>query len=323
MSKKHSNENEKPMSFDAGKTVLAAGAVLYRLTASGKVEVAVVHRPRYDDWSLPKGKLDRGEALPMTAKRELAEETGHECILGQSLGESNYRLKNGAFKRVWYWAARDAGGTFEPSNECDELDWLSVADASTRVSYELDQNVLEQFRMAVEPHANSLRQVILVRHARAGDRNKWKGEDARRPLDKKGLLQAEYLAPQLRAFGANAVVSAEPDRCVQTLTPLAEGLGTKAVVDHTIGDMGALDSPKSAVATLKSFVEGGEPVPGGKITALSSQGAAIPLMLERITKGTPFAHTDFDTKKGGQWTLTFAEGNLIGLDYLPSPLPLS
>ena len=108
MSKKHSNENEKPVSFDTRKTVLAAGAVMYRMSEYFELEVAVVHRPRYDDWSLPKGKLDRGEALPVTARRELLEETGHECILGQSLGESNYRLKNGAFKRVWYWAAREA-----------------------------------------------------------------------------------------------------------------------------------------------------------------------------------------------------------------------
>lgn len=323
MPKKHSNEHEQPISFDAGKTVLAAGAVLYRIKKSGKVEVAVVHRPRYDDWSLPKGKVDRGEALPVTARRELAEETGHECILGQSLGESNYRLKNGAFKRVWYWAARDVGGKFEPSDECDKLEWLTVAEASERVTYELDQNVLDKFCVEVEPRAAALRQVILVRHARAGDRSKWKGEDARRPLDKKGLLQSEYLAPQLRAFGAKVAVAAEPDRCVQTLAPLAEGLGTSTKVDPSIGDIGAIDSPKSAVKTLMSFVDGGEPVPGGAIAALSSQGAAIPIILERVTKGTAFAGLDFDTKKGGQWTLTFVDGTLVALDYLRSPLPLS
>ena len=323
MLKKHSNENEKPVSFDSGRTVLAAGAVMYRITQTGAIEVAVVHRPRYDDWSLPKGKLDRGEALPVTAKRELLEETGHECVLGQSLGESNYRLKNGAFKRVWYWAAREIGGEFVPSDECDEMDWLSVADASERVSYELDQNVLETFRAIVADHADRVRQVILIRHARAGDRNNWKGDDARRPLDKKGLLQAEYLAPQLRAFGVTNAVSAEPDRCIQTVAPLAEGLGITPVVDHTIGDAGASESPKSAVKTLLSYVDDGVPDASGSITVLSSQGTAIPLMLERLTKGTDLASLDFSTKKSGQWTLTFADGQLVDADYLPRPLPLS
>lgn len=323
MSKKHSNENEKPVSFDTGKTVLAAGAVLYRPTRKGGIEVAVVHRPRYDDWSLPKGKLDRGEALPVTARRELLEETGHECILGQSLGESNYRLKNGAFKRVWYWAAREIGGDFVPSDECDRMDWLSVSDAYERVSYELDQSVLETFRSSVAPHADKVRQVVLIRHARAGDRSDWKGDDARRPLDKKGLLQAEYLAPQLRAFGVNNVVTAEPDRCIQTVAPLAEGLGITPRVDHTIGDIAASESPKSAVKTLLSYVDDGVPDASGTITVLSSQGTAIPLMLERLTKGTDLAKLDFSTKKSGQWTLSFADGKLVDANYLPRPLPLS
>lgn len=323
MSKKHSNENEKPVSFDSGKTVLAAGAVMYRLTDAGDIEVAVVHRPRYDDWSLPKGKLDRGEALPVTARRELLEETGHECILGQSLGESNYRLKNGAFKRVWYWAARETGGEFVASDECDRMDWLSVSDAVERVSYELDQSVLATFRSSVAPHADRLRQVVLIRHARAGDRNDWKGDDARRPLDKKGLLQAEYLAPQLRAFGVTNIVTAEPDRCIQTVAPLAEGLGITPLVDHTIGDIGASKSPKSAVKTLMSFVDDGVPDASGTITVLSSQGTAIPLILERLTKGTTMASLDFSTKKSGQWTLSFADGKLVDAGYLPRPLPLS
>lgn len=323
MAKKHSNENEKPVSFDSGKTVLAAGAVLYRFTKKGDVEVAVVHRPRYDDWSLPKGKLDRGEALPVTAKREILEETGHECILGQSLGESNFRLKNGAFKRVWYWAAREIGGEFVPSDECDRMDWLSVSDAFDRVSYELDQNVIATFRSSVEPHAATLRQLILIRHARAGDRSEWKGDDARRPLDKKGLLQAEYLAPQLRAFGVTSVVSAEPDRCIQTVAPLAEGLGTSPRIDHTIGDIAASDSPKSAVMTLLSYVDCGVPDDSGTISVLSSQGTAIPLMLGLLAKDTDLESLDFSTKKSGQWTLSFSEGKLIGADYLAKPLPLS
>ncbi|WP_333620028.1 NUDIX hydrolase [Dietzia sp.] len=315
------NAEEKPIAFDPERSVFAAGAVLYRMDDAAGLTVAVVHRPRYDDWSLPKGKVDEGETLSTAAVRELEEETGHRSILGQYIGTSSYQLTNGAKKSVWYWAARSTGGEFVPSDECEALEWLPVADATERVSYELDERVLARFAEIAEPHAATVRQVILVRHARAGNRAKWKGDDLLRPLDRKGMLQAEFLVPQLESFGVSAVVSAEPVRCVQSVEPIADKLGVEIEIDESIGDIAAEADPDSAAATILAYSVHGSIDGKGAIRVLSSQGTAIPLALERLAEGTDLAGRDFSTKKGGQWTLSFSGGKLVGADYLQSPLP--
>src|SRR3712207_7314073 len=96
--------------------LIAAGAVVWQRSPSGEVEVALVHRPRYDDWSLPKGKPHDGEKLPVTAVREVAEETGHAVTLGARLGSTRYLVPWGQ-KVAHYWTARPAGGDFSPSEE--------------------------------------------------------------------------------------------------------------------------------------------------------------------------------------------------------------
>lgn len=317
------NDREKPIAFDPDRSVYAAGAALYRLDDDGVPEIAVVHRPRYDDWSLPKGKVDGGESLAMAAVRELHEETGHRSVLGQFLGQSTYALKNGAKKSVWYWAARETGGEFVPSGECDEIAWLPVAEARERVSYELDARVLERFEESTLPHVGTIRQVIVVRHARAGNRADWKGEDLDRPLDRKGLLQAEYLVPQLTAFGVSSVVSAEPLRCRESVEPIAEALGAAIDIDPSVGDIAAENDPGEAAATILALSVAGTVDGAGSIAVVCSQGTAIPAAFECLARGTSLEGRDFSTKKSGQWTLSFSGGRLVAADYIPSPLPLT
>jgi 8-oxo-dGTP diphosphatase len=129
--------------------VRAAGGVLWRPTADGGVEVALVHRPRYDDWSLPKGKVDHGETWLQAAVREIREETGFDVEVGALLGDVTYpvRRRSGveATKVVRYWAMRAVGGLFTPNDEVDELGWLDRAAAAERLSYDLDREVLSRF----------------------------------------------------------------------------------------------------------------------------------------------------------------------------------
>ena len=150
--------------------VRAAGGVLWRETA-GRVEVAVVHRPKYDDWSLPKGKLDRGELELAGAVREVAEETGFACTAGPGLGTSRYRVLDRGRdvpKTVRWWSLRaDEGGSFVPSDEVDALQWLTVPAAVRRLTAGREDGVLERF--AALPTRTST--VLLVRHARAGSRS--------------------------------------------------------------------------------------------------------------------------------------------------------
>lgn len=312
------NYSEKIDGANFKNQIVAAGGVLYRPTASGELEVAVVHRTRYDDWSLPKGKRDKGETLPVTAAREIAEETGFAAVLGQFLGATQYSLKGGVRKQVSYWAARAGAGEFVPNDECDELRWLPVKKATKLVSYDLDEQLLERFDALVAPTVLRARQVLLVRHARAGDRTEWSGNDLLRPLDKKGRYQAEFLSPMLRAFGASAVVSAEPDRCTQTVAPLAEELGVEVVVDERVGDIAADADPVAAADAVRALVS----PEIEDVTVVSSQGSAIPELLGVLAEGTLLAGQDFDTKKAGVWVLTFVDQQFVAADYLPSPLPV-
>ena len=121
--------------------VRAAGGLIVRERA-GAVEVAVVHRPRYDDWSLPKGKLNPGEDWEAAALREVAEETGLRCELGAELESTTYLDRKGRRKLVRYWLMRPLGGEFEPGDEVDELRWVAPADAADLLAYEHDRRLL-------------------------------------------------------------------------------------------------------------------------------------------------------------------------------------
>ncbi len=125
-------------------TVRAAGGIVCRPGPAGLVEVAVVHRPAYDDWSFPKGKLDPGESLEVAAVREVAEETGFDCELLGPIGCTEYTDRRGRSKTVCYWRMRPAGGRFTPGSEVDQLRWLTVEEALPLLSYDRDRAILLQ-----------------------------------------------------------------------------------------------------------------------------------------------------------------------------------
>jgi 8-oxo-(d)GTP phosphatase len=196
------------------ESVRAAGGVLRRVSPNG-IEVLLVHRPRYDDWTLPKGKAEPGETDEETAVREVEEETGLRASLGIELPSTRYRDSQGRDKVVRYWTMRPESGSFEPHGEVDAIEWTPIADAGSKLSYERDAEVLR----AVPPP------LLVNRHASAGDSAQWEGDDARRPLDKRGRKQAEALVDQLSGFELDRIVSSPFDRCVQTVEPLARARG--------------------------------------------------------------------------------------------------
>jgi 8-oxo-(d)GTP phosphatase len=194
--------------------VRAAGGVLRRVGPKG-IEILLVHRPRYDDWSFPKGKAQPGESDEETAVREVEEETGLTARLGVELPTTQYRDSRGRPKVVRYWTMQPESGSFEPHDEIDEIRWVPVAEAASALSYERDRDVLE-----------ALPQPLLVnRHASAGDAEDWAGPDADRPLDKRGRHQAEALVDQLAPYPIRRIVSSPFVRCVDTMQPLARARG--------------------------------------------------------------------------------------------------
>ncbi len=156
--------------------VRAAGGVVHR---DGRI--ALVHRPRYDDWSLPKGKLEGGESPAAAAAREIAEETGARVALKQLLTRVSYPIDS-TMKLVDYWQMAYLDGEFEPSDEVDQVDWLAPAEARARLTYWHDRQVIDA--SARTPELDSV--LVLVRHARAGSRSQWKGPDEERPLEESG-----------------------------------------------------------------------------------------------------------------------------------------
>jgi 8-oxo-dGTP diphosphatase len=128
------------------RLVRAAGGVVVRLAPGGSEEVLLVHRPRYDDWSLPKGKLDRGESFEAAAVREVEEETGLRCRLGREIGETRYTDSRGRPKVVRYWRMEPDGAAsaFVPNAEVDELQWVPLPQAVRLLSYVHDRELLER-----------------------------------------------------------------------------------------------------------------------------------------------------------------------------------
>jgi 8-oxo-(d)GTP phosphatase len=286
--------------------VVAAGAVLWRPGPGGGTEVALVHRPRYDDWSLPKGKLNPGESAPSAAVREVAEETGHTATLGHVLGESRYRVPQGD-KVVHYWSARaqDTEGAFAPNSEVDELRWPSPNVASELLTYRRDVAVLDRFRQLNPPPAT----LLLVRHAKAGSRHDWTGDDDLRPLSNKGKAQADALASLLRLFGPTRAYAAPPDRCAQSIQPLADKLGLSIATEPLLGERDYWRDPEAGLARLLELAAG-EGVP-----VVCSQGGVIPDLVHALT-GRP----DPPARKGSTWVLGFSGRHVATADYYPDPV---
>jgi 8-oxo-(d)GTP phosphatase len=296
------------------RIVYAAGAVLWRPAAdpankNAALEIAVIHRPRYDDWSLPKGKVDPGETAAVAAVREVFEETGCHAILGRRLAAVTYPIDPGV-KKVYYWAARSTGGEFIPGNEVDELVWLPVADAAKKLNYPQDRKVLRQFKK----QPADTRTILVVRHGTAGRKSRFKGDDTKRPLDKQGRAQAEALVGQLLAFGATNVRAADRVRCQQTVEPLAEELGVPIQDEPTLTEEAYAKSPKRARHRMLEIAkQAGTPV-------ICSQGKVIPDLIAWWCERDGVRPDKSRNHKGSTWVLSLSGGRLTAADHIGGAL---
>jgi 8-oxo-(d)GTP phosphatase len=299
-----------PEVVQLNKAVLAAGAVLWRLNGdSATPDIAIIHRPRYDDWSLPKGKVNPGETEPVTAVREVHEETGYASHLGRRLVAVSYPVEQG-IKKVRYWAARCVDGAFTPNDEVDELKWLPVEAAMKQLGYPHDRKVLRRFTK----HPADTQTVLIVRHGTAGSKSRYKGDDRNRPLDKHGRAQAEALVGVLLAFGANRVYAADRVRCHQTLEPLAEELGTTIHSEPLLTEEEYPENRKAARhRVLEIASSGGTPV-------ICTQGKVIPDLIAWWCERDGVRPDKSRNRKGSTWVMSLADGRLVAADHIGSPL---
>lgn len=270
-------------------TVLAAGAVCWRLVGD-EVRVLVIHRPRYDDLTLPKGKLEPGETLPQTAVREVREETGLSVVLGAPLSQARYVIGNSREKVVHYWAAEvtDAAAKaarFRPNAEVDAVHWMPLGKAKVALTFSHDSALLDEFERLHSAAGGSTFGLIVLRHAKALPRSEWKGADADRPLAPRGVHQAERLVPTLAAWAPRRIVSSPAVRCASTVAPFAKASGRKVRYQPGLSqdawDEGTGDVPAVVAKRIES----------AKTAIVCSHRPVLPDILREVAyaAGTPMS----------------------------------
>lgn len=255
------------------RLVRAAGCVVWR-AARDETEVLLVHRPRYDDWSFPKGKLDRGETSLVAAIREVQEETGLRVRLGPSLPDQHYTISTGQPKVVSYWAAQPPAkadiSRYQRNSEIDDLMWVSLEKAADVLTHAWDVQLLNSFARSGY-HSSPL---LVVRHAQAHSRKAWRGDDSKRPLKADGKRQAQALVPLLSAYGVTKVVSSNAARCMDTVLPYVNASRASCRVEPTLSevDMQRRETTSQARSALKS----------SKRMALCTHRLVLPTIFEAL-----------------------------------------
>lgn len=278
--------------------------MVHRTNADGLPEILLIHRDRYDDWSLPKGKLEREEDFLDCAMREAREETGFRVNSPRPIGTTGYVTPSGNPKIVRWWLLEAGEGKFKPNSEVDDVEWLRPAEAADRATYEGEVQVIERAAEMLERKRSG--RIYLVRHAWAGNKTEWARRDWLRPLDRNGMRQARRLALDLEIHPITRVVSSHYKRCVDTVRPLAEMLGIKLERDKRLG------ASSDAAAALAAFRE-----LDGESAVLSSHGEVIGDIISTLDEqGVPLDGPR-EWRKGSMWVLGTKKGKVQSGTYVP------
>ena len=264
---------ETAVNLSGDPKVIAAGALCWRVRGD-QLELLLIHRPRYDDWSWPKGKLDAGETIPECAVREVKEEIGLDIRLGIALPETRYPVASG-IKAVHYWAAN--GSTAKPKPDGKEVDgvrWCSPEEASSLLTNPTDRLPLEALVRAFEAGDLDTWPLIVVRHAKAKPRSSWARAEGDRPLAATGQRQAKAVARLLQAWHPDRVVSSPWLRCVQTMGPYVNTRKPKFKTVDALTEHSAKRKPGKARLAVDALFEKARPV------ALCTHRPVLPLVFE-------------------------------------------
>ncbi|WP_103062035.1 NUDIX hydrolase [Actinomyces qiguomingii] len=283
------------------RIVRAAGALVWR-ESKGHLEVLLVHRPGYNDWSFPKGKVEPRESVRTCAVREVAEETGVQIALGQPLDTIRYKLSNGSRKEVHYWAARELAGDcpalrartpVKPASasEIDGVEWVRARRARNLLSHALDRDLLGSLVDLWEDGKLDTWTFVLVRHARAVKRSVWnrpkkrdaETDEATRPLTRdQGEVRARALVPVLAAYGVAQVMTSPWRRCFDTVAPYTQAAGIELVTEPELTEAAHAAKPKAARKVVSKVLRRRD-VP----VAVCTHRPVLPTVMEAISDYAP------------------------------------
>ncbi len=257
------------------RLVEAAGAIVLRYPKGRRPQVLVIHRPSYNDWSLPKGKLDPDEYLAAAAVRETMEETATIIRLRHPVDRIQYPIPSGT-KRVAYWLGTATGQRrFRPNSEVDRRVWLSVPSALKRMTYADERQLLEQ--AVTLPDTTPL---LIVRHGKAMERKHWSGKDQLRQLSSRGRRQSKRLVPLLDAYGITELDSSASTRCMTTLAPYAKAKRLDVQGWATLSEEKAKDNPDAVLKLMHRLIR--QTAASGVPRAICGHRPVLPLMLEAL-----------------------------------------
>jgi 8-oxo-dGTP pyrophosphatase MutT (NUDIX family)/phosphohistidine phosphatase SixA len=286
--------------------IKAAGAIIWREEVPFELEVLVIHRPKYDDWSFPKGKIEENESPIGAAYREVLEETGVDAVFGQYLGTTTYKIEDEK-KKVKYWMAQaKSASPFVANDEVDKIEWVDIKTARHFLTHDGDRELLEEF-VSKERYVATL---ILLRHAKALKRSDWNDYDLDRPLAPEGVEQSQRLIKQLIPFGIQGIYSSDALRCYSTTEPLADALGLRTNVTQELNEETFEKSAKSSVDYIRQLMKFG----GNQL--VSGHNPVIPHILTKIAR---IDYSADDLSPADAWVVHHRGDKVFAVEFLARP----
>jgi 8-oxo-dGTP diphosphatase len=291
------------------EAISAAGAVVWRKHKDNFTEVAIIHRPKYDDWSFPKGKLEVGESLIACAHREVLEETNLQTEFGPHLGQVEYFTPDG-LKKVTYWSAKViAEKPFRANTEVDQLKWIPITKVIEVLTNETDKEIFDKF---VKVKFNS-KPFILLRHAKAITRDEWQGEDDDRPLSSSGQNQAMRLLSTYQVFNIDQIHSSDAVRCYDTVKSMAKGLDIKLEVSSKLSESTYKKDKEKAFDYVRELIK------EDKSILICSHNPILPKMLNKLTKKSEIEADEDKLSPADGWVIHRSGKEIIQIDRLDAP----
>ena len=291
------------------EAISAAGAVVWRKHKDNFTEVAIIHRPKYDDWSFPKGKIEVGESLIACAHREVLEETNLQTEFGPHLGQVEYFTPDG-LKKVTYWSAKViVEKLFRANTEVDQLKWIPITKVIEVLTNETDKEIFDKF---VKVKFNS-KPFILLRHAKAITRDEWQGEDDDRPLSSSGQNQAMRLLSTYQVFNIDQIHSSDAVRCYDTVKSMAKGLDIKLEVSSKLSESTYKKDKEKAFDYVSELIK------EDKSILICSHNPILPKMLNKLTKKSEIEADEDKLSPADGWVIHRSGKEIIQIDRLDAP----